>query len=132
MFETFRQTGSAMRVVHHFKTEGVLRPRRITKGVRAGELLFGFLEHTRVLGILHNPRYTGAFVCGRIRERKVTLEDSLATGVSSRKNGRCSSPTCIRDTSPGKSLKPIRQNYSPMPTAILRTGAKSPPREGAS
>jgi DNA invertase Pin-like site-specific DNA recombinase len=58
LFETFRRTGSAMRVVHHFKTEGVLWPRRITKGVRAGELLFGPLEHSRVLGILHNPRYT--------------------------------------------------------------------------
>lgn len=38
-FETFRRTGSAMRVVHHFK--GVLWPRRINKGARAGELVFG-------------------------------------------------------------------------------------------
>ena len=73
LFETFRRTGSAMRVVHHFKTEGVLWPRRITKGVRAGELLFGPLEHSRVLGILHNPRYTGAFVYGRTRQRKVRM-----------------------------------------------------------
>ena len=28
LFETFRRTGSAMRVVHHFKTEGLLWPRR--------------------------------------------------------------------------------------------------------
>ena len=53
LFETFRRTGSAMRVVHHFKTEGVLWPRRITKGAHTGELLFGPLEHSRVLGILH-------------------------------------------------------------------------------
>jgi DNA invertase Pin-like site-specific DNA recombinase len=73
LFETFRQTGSALRVVHHFKTEGVLWPRRITSGVRAGELFFGPLEHSRVLGILHNPRYTGAFVYGRTRQRKVII-----------------------------------------------------------
>jgi DNA invertase Pin-like site-specific DNA recombinase len=77
LFETFRRTGSAMRVVHHFKTEGVLWPRRITKGVRAGELLFGPLEHSRVLGILHNPRYTGAFVYGRTRQRKVRIGGQL-------------------------------------------------------
>jgi len=77
LFETFRRTGSAMRVVHHFKTEGVLWPRRITSGVRAGELLFGSLEHSRVLGILHNPRYTGAFVYGRTRQRKVRIGGQL-------------------------------------------------------
>jgi hypothetical protein len=77
LFETFRRTGSAMRVVHHFKTEGVLWPRRINKGVRAGELVFGPLEHSRVLGILHNPRYAGAFVFGQTRQRKVRIGGQL-------------------------------------------------------
>ena len=77
LFETFRRTGSAMRVVHHFKTEGLLWPRRITSGVHAGELLFGSLEHSRVLGILHNPRYTGTFVYGRTRQRKVAIGGQL-------------------------------------------------------
>jgi len=77
LFETFRRTGSAMRVVHHFKTEGLLWPRRITSGVHAGELLFGSLEHSRALGILHNPRYTGTFVYGRTRQRKVAIGGQL-------------------------------------------------------
>jgi DNA invertase Pin-like site-specific DNA recombinase len=77
LFETFRRTGSAMRVVHHFKTEGVLWPRRINKGARAGELVFGPLEHSRVLGILHNPRYAGAFVFGQTRQRKVRIGGQL-------------------------------------------------------
>jgi DNA invertase Pin-like site-specific DNA recombinase len=77
LFETFRRTDSALRVVHHFKQEGILWPRRITSGVRAGELLFAPLEHSRVLGILHNPRYTGAFVYGRTRQRKVVIADQL-------------------------------------------------------
>jgi len=77
LFETFRRTGSAMRVVHHFKTEGVLWPRRINKGAHAGELVFGPLEHSRVLGILHNPRYAGAFVFGQTRQRKVRIGGQL-------------------------------------------------------
>jgi DNA invertase Pin-like site-specific DNA recombinase len=77
LFETFRRTGSAMRVVHHFKTEGILWPRRINKGARAGELVFGTLEHSRVLGVLHNPRYAGAFVFGQTRQRKVRLGGQL-------------------------------------------------------
>jgi DNA invertase Pin-like site-specific DNA recombinase len=77
LFETFRRTGSAMRVVHHFKTEGVLWPRRINKGASAGELVFGALEHSRVLGILHNPRYAGAFVFGQTRQRKVRIGGQL-------------------------------------------------------
>jgi DNA invertase Pin-like site-specific DNA recombinase len=77
LFETFRRTGSAMRVVHHFNAEGILWPRRIKKGAHAGELIFGPLEHSRVLGILHNPRYAGAFVYGRTRQRKVRLAGQL-------------------------------------------------------
>jgi recombinase/recombinase-like zinc beta ribbon protein len=77
LFETFHRTGSAMRVVHHFSTEGLLWPRRITTGVRAGELFFAALDHSRVLAILHNPRYTGAFVYGRTRQRKVVIGSQL-------------------------------------------------------
>ena len=42
-----------------------------SEGARAGELVFGPLEHSRVLGILHNPRYAGAFVFGQTRQRRV-------------------------------------------------------------
>ena len=77
LFETFRRTGSAMRVVHHFNSEGILWPRRVRKGAHAGELLFGPLEHSRVLSILHNPRYAGAFVYGRTRQRQARLGGQL-------------------------------------------------------
>ena len=64
LFEAFRRTGSAERVVRYFSSEGILFPRRLTRGPRAGEVLFVPLEHYRVLQILHNPRYTGAYVMG--------------------------------------------------------------------
>ena len=73
LFETFRRTGSAGQVVRHFAREGLRWPRRLHTGVRAGEIVWVPLEHSRVLGILHNPRYAGAFVYGRTRQRKVLV-----------------------------------------------------------
>jgi hypothetical protein len=73
VFETFRTSGSAERVVRHFHTEGILFPRRLVTGPRAGEVLFVPLVHSRVLHILHNPRYSGAYVYGRTRQRKVVV-----------------------------------------------------------
>ena len=77
LFETFRRTGSALAVVRHFSSQGILWPRRITTGVRAGEVVFGTLEHSRVLQVLHNPRYAGAYVYGRTRQRKVSIGDQI-------------------------------------------------------
>jgi DNA invertase Pin-like site-specific DNA recombinase len=71
LFATFRRTGSAEQVVRHFAREGLRWPRRLTTGPRAGEVVWGALAHSRVLDILHNPRYAGAFVYGRRRQRKV-------------------------------------------------------------
>jgi DNA invertase Pin-like site-specific DNA recombinase len=73
LFETFRRVGSAMRVVRHFATQGILWPRRIINGPRSGEIVFGALDHSRVLQVLHNPRYAGAYVYGRTRQRKVPM-----------------------------------------------------------
>ena len=67
LFETFREGGSATSVVKRFAQEGLLFPRRIRRGVGKGEVLWGPLNHSRVLQILHNPRYAGAFVYGRTR-----------------------------------------------------------------
>lgn len=73
LFETFRRTGSALRVVRHFRTERIGWPRRIVGGAHAGEVMFATLDHSRVLHILHNPRYAGAFVYGRSRQRKIVV-----------------------------------------------------------
>jgi DNA invertase Pin-like site-specific DNA recombinase len=67
VFATFERTGSAMRTVRFFRDEEIRFPRRIRGGANKGELLWGFLDHSRILQILHNPRYAGAFVYGRTR-----------------------------------------------------------------
>ena len=87
IFDSFRQAGSACAVVRRFQREGLTFPRRLRRGIGKGDLLWGDLNHSRVIQILHNPRYAGAFVYGRYktvpsmgtkcttRQRKVARDD---------------------------------------------------------
>ncbi|MCE7003289.1 recombinase family protein [Kibdelosporangium philippinense] len=65
VFSTFTATGSALAVVKAFTADSLLFPRRLKTGPRKGELVWGQLQHSRVLQVLHNPRYAGAFFYGR-------------------------------------------------------------------
>ncbi len=56
IFTLFDQTGSAMA--------------RLWGGMRDGEVVWGRLCHGRVLDILHNPVYAGAYVYGRRQTRR--------------------------------------------------------------
>jgi DNA invertase Pin-like site-specific DNA recombinase len=69
VFATFERLGSATRTVKFFLDEGILFPRRLRKGPHKGELMWAPPRHARILQILHNPRYAGAFVYGRTRGR---------------------------------------------------------------
>jgi DNA invertase Pin-like site-specific DNA recombinase len=70
LFRTFRRTGSAMATVKAFRSQKLPFPRRAYRGPRKGEILWGELEHSRVLWVLHHPRYAGTFCFGRTRQRK--------------------------------------------------------------
>ncbi|MEE9204750.1 MAG: recombinase family protein [Nitrospirales bacterium] len=67
LFETFRRTGTAYAVVHRFAEDGMKFPKRAYGGVWGGKLIWGHLCHSRVLGVLRNPAYAGAYVHGRYR-----------------------------------------------------------------
>lgn len=69
-FQTFRRTGSACAVVKHFRGQGLKFPRHARSGPAKGETIWGELEHSRALWVLHNPRFAGAFCFGRSRQRK--------------------------------------------------------------
>ena len=73
VFKAFWQTGSAYGVVGVFK--GRRFPRRAYGGAWAGELRWGALTHARVLGVLRNPSYAGAYVFGRYRYHRVVRPD---------------------------------------------------------
>jgi DNA invertase Pin-like site-specific DNA recombinase len=71
-FQTFRRTGSATATVKAFRDQQLPFPRRARYGAHQGETLWGRLEHSRALWVLHNPRFAGAFFFGRTRLRHTT------------------------------------------------------------
>ena len=67
LFDTFTATGSAFGVVRAFREQQLTFPARHHRGPRRGELFFQPLTHDRVITILHNPAYAGAYAYGRAR-----------------------------------------------------------------
>jgi DNA invertase Pin-like site-specific DNA recombinase len=70
VFELFEQESSAYGVVQRFQKRGLRFPRRQYGGAWNGKLIWGPLTHSRVLGILANPSYTGTYVFGRYQSCK--------------------------------------------------------------
>lgn len=81
VFTAFTATGSAYQVVGAFGERRF--PRRAYGGAWAGQLQFGRLTHSRVLGILANPVYAGAYVYGRFRSRRTVSPDGSVRTVTS-------------------------------------------------
>jgi DNA invertase Pin-like site-specific DNA recombinase len=77
VFAAFAKTGSGYGVVGAFK--GRRFPKRAYGGAWAGELRWGELSHPRVLGVLSNPCYAGAYVFGRYRSRRAVRPDGTIT-----------------------------------------------------
>jgi DNA invertase Pin-like site-specific DNA recombinase len=69
VFDLFAQLHSALAVVTHFRTHQLRFPTRLSERGRVGELVWSPLSHGRVLAILHNPFYAGAYVYGRTHTR---------------------------------------------------------------
>ncbi len=78
VFSSFEASGSAYGVVADF---GARRfPRRECGGAWSGELRWGRLGYTRVLSLLSNPTYSGAYVYGRNRScRGVDPDGTIRT-----------------------------------------------------
>lgn len=82
VFTLFQQMGTAYGVVRHFHERHLSFPKRAYGGTWAGKLCWGQLTHGRVLGLLSNPCYAGAYVFGRYRGVKsLSPEGQIATKV---------------------------------------------------
>lgn len=82
LFDSFRQTGSAYGVVHHFSKTGLQFPKRAYGGAWNGRLIWGRLTGSRVLGVLKNPVYAGAYVHGRYQSiKEITPQGTLCSRV---------------------------------------------------
>jgi DNA invertase Pin-like site-specific DNA recombinase len=129
LFETFERTGSASATVKHFREQDLRFPRRPRGGPHKGELLWESLRHWRVLRVLHNPRYAGAFCFGRTRTHKRPGE-TIEVEVLPRDEWTALMP----DAHPGyitwtqfeSNLARLRDNAQ----AHGSERRKSPPREG--
>jgi len=70
VFELFRQTGSAFGVCQSFVRQKLRFPKRAYGGAWNGQIIWGHLTHSRVVGILKNPSYAGVYVFGRYQYQK--------------------------------------------------------------
>lgn len=73
LFAAFRRLGSACGVVREFAAQGVPWPYHPRGCVDAAAVTTRPLDHRRIIQILHNPRYAGAYVFGRTRQRRVRV-----------------------------------------------------------
>jgi DNA invertase Pin-like site-specific DNA recombinase len=102
VFALFEQYGSALAVVKHFSIHHLRFPERLWKRTQKGELVWEPLRCGRVLSLLHNPFYAGAYVYGRTKTRRHALP-----GEAPRIKGRTRQvkledwPIVLRDAHPG-------------------------------
>ena len=75
LFKEFRASGSAYGVVRYFARNSLSFPKRAYGGAWDGKITWGTLTHSRVLSVIHNPSYAGAYVYGRFRDQK-TVDSS--------------------------------------------------------
>lgn len=129
LFATFERTGSARATVKAFATEGVKFPVRLRNGPDKGTLSWLPLAHHRVLDVLHNPRYAGAFVYGRRRAKRLADGTSRHLLVP-----RDQWTTLIPDAHPGYiSWARYEANLARLAECAQARGEDrraSPPREG--
>ena len=94
VFAAFAACGSAYGVVAAFA--GRRFPLRAYGGAWAGQLRWGRLTHARVLGVLKNPCYAGAYVHGRYTSRRTVDPDgTVHTALVERP--RAEWPVLIKD-----------------------------------
>jgi len=129
LFETFQRTGSALATVREFRNSGLLFPRRLHSGPAKGEVIWGPLEHSHVLRVLHNPRYAGVFVYGRHRTRK-GVDGGRSVHPVPREEWYtflpASHPAYISWEDYERNLQRLRENAR----ALESDHPQSPPREG--
>ena len=129
LFATFTRTGSAVATVKHFRAQGLSFPRRPRSGPRKGELHWQPLTYPRVLEVLHNPRYAGAFAFGRHQTRR--LPDGR---TEVRRLARDQWTVLLTDSHPGyiswDTYEANHRRLAENAQAYGRDRRCSPPREG--
>ena len=102
VFEVFETSKSALAVVKYFADHGLQIPDRRWQRERKGEVVWRPLRHARVLSILHNPFYAGAYVYGRTQTRQRPLPGEAPRVKGYTRQVPCDAwPTLLKDHHPG-------------------------------
>ncbi|QCX82442.1 Helix-turn-helix domain protein (plasmid) [Streptomyces sp. YIM 121038] len=127
VFAVFQEQGSAFKVVGAYV--GRRFPLRAYGGIWAGQLRWGKLTHSRVLGLLRNPCYAGTYVYGRYLTRRTVRPDgSVHTGIVLRP--RAQWPIVLHGHHEGYiSWDDYLANEAKLKANCTHDGAR-PPREG--
>ena len=127
VFAAFTACGSAYGVVAAFKDRRF--PLRAYGGAWAGQLRWGRLTHARVLGVLKNPCYAGAYVHGRYSSRR-TVEPDGTVRTALVERPRTEWPVLIKDHHEGYiTWADYLANEARLAANRTNAGAR-PPREG--
>jgi DNA invertase Pin-like site-specific DNA recombinase len=128
-FSAFRRLGGAGAVVREFKSKGLEFPRRIFSGPQKGMLLFAPLTLSRVMQVLKNPRYAGAYAYGIRQQQYRSSDQKLVVKFVDPKDWQ----VCLWDSHQGyisreeyeENLERLRAN-----SAKMMASRKCAPREG--
>jgi len=100
LFAKFRELRSAKAVMRHFQEATLLLPVRPLAGPSPHDVLWRAASNARILQVLKNPAYAGAYVYGRRRHTPI--------GRRSSSHGRATEavaiqdwPVCLKDAFPG-------------------------------
>ena len=128
LFAAFAACGSAYGVVAAFT--GRRFPLRAYGGAWAGQLRWGRLTHARVLGVLNNPCYAGAYVHGRYTSRR-SVDPAGTVHTTVVRRPRADWPVLINDHHEGYlSWADYLANEAKLGANRTNAGAR-PPREGS-
>src|SRR6516162_2076555 len=100
LFAKFRELRSAKAVMRHFQQANLLLPVRPLAGPSPHDVVWRAASNARILQVLKNPAYAGAYVYGRRRNTPI--------GRRSGSHGRATEavaiqdwPVCLKDAFPG-------------------------------
>ena len=128
VFTAFTACGSAYGVVAAFA--GRRFPLRAYGGAWAGQLRWGRLTHARVLGVLKNPAYAGAYVFGRYASRR-SVDEGGRVHAALVQRPRSEWPVLIKDHHEGYiTWTDYLANEAKLAANHTAAGAR-PPREGS-
>src|SRR3984893_2188622 len=100
LFAKFRELRSAKAVMRHFQEANFLVPVRPLDGPSPHDVVWRPASNARILQVLKNPAYAGAYVYGRRRRSPIGRRSGLRQGATEAVAIQ-DWPVCLKDAFPG-------------------------------